>query len=86
MPNFNPNNVGPLDGVHVLDLTRLIAGNMLTLQLADFGAEIIKIERPGPGDPRRAMPPFAEKDGVKKAAGLLKKGMFPAVSVGRKAA
>ena len=54
MPNFNPNNVGPLDGVRVLDLTRLIAGNMLTLQLADFGAEIIKIETPGKGDPLRA--------------------------------
>ena len=35
-------------------MTRLIAGNMLTLQLADFGAEVIKIEPSGKGDPLRA--------------------------------
>lgn len=34
----------PLEGVRVLDLSRLMAGNMLTLQLADFGAEVIKVE------------------------------------------
>src|SRR5207247_860603 len=44
----------PLDGVRVLDLSRLVAGNMLSLQLADFGAEVIKIETPGDGDPLRA--------------------------------
>ena len=43
----------PLDGLVVLDLSRLVAGNMLSLQLADFGAEVLKIEDPGKGDPLR---------------------------------
>ncbi len=50
---FQPDAKCPLDGIVVLDLTRLIAGNMLSLQLADFGAEVIKIEEPGKGDPLR---------------------------------
>ena len=44
---------GPLDGIRILDLSRLVAGNMLTLQLADHGAEVIKVEPPGKGDPLR---------------------------------
>ncbi|MEM7405913.1 MAG: CoA transferase [Pseudomonadota bacterium] len=43
----------PLDGVRVIDMSRLVSGNMLTMQLADFGAEVIKIERPGHGDDLR---------------------------------
>ncbi|MEO1193805.1 MAG: CoA transferase [Pseudomonadota bacterium] len=43
----------PLEGTRVVDLTRLAAGNMLTHMLADFGAEVIKIERPGVGDDLR---------------------------------
>src|SRR3954453_7709290 len=42
---------GPLDGIRVVDLSRLVAGNAVSSQLADFGAEIIKIEDPVKGDP-----------------------------------
>lgn len=44
---------GPLAGVRVLDLSRLVAGGALGMALADFGAEVVKVEQPGRGDPLR---------------------------------
>ena len=50
---FDPARIGPLHGIRVLDFSRLVAGNMLSLQLADFGAEVVKVEAPGRGDTLR---------------------------------
>src|SRR4029079_12178822 len=44
--SFTPEAIGPLNGVRVVDLSRLVAGNVLTLQLADVGGEVIKVEQP----------------------------------------
>jgi crotonobetainyl-CoA:carnitine CoA-transferase CaiB-like acyl-CoA transferase len=52
--SFEPVAACPLDGVRVIDMSRLVSGNMISLQLADFGAEVIKIEDPKKGDPLRA--------------------------------
>jgi len=51
--DYRPDASGPLDDIRVLDLSRLVAGNALTHFLADFGAEVIKVERPGYGDDLR---------------------------------
>ncbi len=50
---FDPTRQGPLAGIRVLDFSRLMSGNMLSLQLADFGAEVVKVEAPEGGDTLR---------------------------------
>ena len=57
--DYTPHATGPLDGVRVLDMSRLFAGNVLTQILGDFGAEVIKVEPPG-GDTLRGW----QTDGV----------------------
>lgn len=57
---FEPDAACPLDGIKVLDLSRLVAGNMLSLLLADFGAEVIKVEDPIGGDTLRHWKEYTE--------------------------
>jgi len=45
--------VRPLEGVRVLDLSRMVAGGLTGMLLADFGADVVKVEQPGTGDPLR---------------------------------
>jgi crotonobetainyl-CoA:carnitine CoA-transferase CaiB-like acyl-CoA transferase len=64
----------PLDGLVVLDLTRLLPGASATMLLANFGAEVVKIEQPGTGDYARHMPPLVDGEGA----------VFRAVNRGKK--
>jgi crotonobetainyl-CoA:carnitine CoA-transferase CaiB-like acyl-CoA transferase len=69
----------PLSGVRVLDLTWHAAGPFATRLLADYGAEVIKVERPGTGDPTRRMAPF-----YKDEPGLERSGLFMSLNTNKK--
>ncbi len=62
MEQQNASWAGPLAGVRVLDLSRVLAGPFASQMLADMGAEIIKVEPPSTGDDTRLFPPM--RDGV----------------------
>lgn len=62
------NCAGPLDGVRVIDLSRLLPGPYATLCLQGLGAEVVKIEEPKVGDYLRHTPPFLTRDGQQVGA------------------
>jgi crotonobetainyl-CoA:carnitine CoA-transferase CaiB-like acyl-CoA transferase len=65
----------PLDGIVVLDLTRLLPGASATQILADFGAQVVKVEEPPKGDPGRAFPPVGSGDELFSLTNLGKKSI-----------
>ena len=61
---------GALAGIKILDLTHFIAGPYCTKILADFGADVLKVERPGEGDGARQIGPFFQDDPHHEKSGL----------------
>ena len=59
---LKPKSEGPLAGLVVVDLTRVLAGPYCTMMLADMGARVIKVEMPGTGDDARKIGPFVSDD------------------------
>src|SRR5690242_19375765 len=70
---------GLLEGWSVLDLTQGIAGSYVTKRYSDYGADVIKVERPGFGDPTRRIGPFPGDD-----PHLEKSGMFLTLNTGKR--
>lgn len=58
MDNNGSQGLRALEGIKIIDLTRVLAGPFCTMLLADMGAEVIKLEIPGKGDDSRCFPPF----------------------------
>ena len=76
---------GPLAGVHVLDLARVLAGPYAAMLLGDLGAEVIKVERPGAGDDTRHWgPPFVQGAGDAAAGDRAESTYFLSVNRGKR--
>ncbi len=69
LPQALPLGTGPLRGVVVIDITRVVAGPYCTMMLADLGATVIKIENPSDPDYVRGFPPFVGEEGQVGEAG-----------------
>jgi crotonobetainyl-CoA:carnitine CoA-transferase CaiB-like acyl-CoA transferase len=67
-PPAEPSGPGPLDGLVVLDFSRLFAGPLASMTLADMGADVIKIESPGGDEARQFGPPFLGGEGMNYVA------------------
>ncbi len=77
--------VEPLAGLKVLDLSRVLAGPWCTQQLADLGAEVIKVERPGRGDDTRAWgPPWLESAESRKESETKQSAYFLSANRGKR--
>lgn len=76
---MNPNPNAPLAGLRILDLTRLLPGPAATMHLADFGADVIKVEDTGEGDYLRSFPPQ-----VANAQGARVNAIFETVNRGKR--
>ncbi len=72
---------GPLSGVTIVDLTRVLAGPYCTMVLYDLGARVIKVERPGTGDDARTIGPFVSAD--REAGGARESAYFLSLNRGK---
>ena len=76
----------PLDGIRVLDLTRLLPGGFCSQMLVDFGAEVIKVEDTGAGDYIRYAPPLHEVTDPEAGAdeGATRSGLYLSLNRGKR--